>query len=167
MRANAFTLPELLACVAVCCTLIVCVQPLGNLMTKQRLQNEAADLAASLRFARTRAVVGQTGVTIAATGKDWGAGWHIFADPNRNAILDPGEELFLERRHTKHNQTTGNRPLSHYVHFTMNGDAELINGGFQAGTLYICGKTDGAHYKIVLSKSGRIRTEAISDCPSL
>lgn len=160
MRNLGFSLLELLVTLAVISTLSYLAQPVVSLIGKHRALGNATQLAAGLRYARTRAVVEQTGVTVRAINDNWSLGWQVFTDPNRNAQRDLGERLILNHSISNDTIAGGNRTVANHVHFAMSGEPQLRNGGFQAGTLIFCSASAPTqHYLLILGKSGRIRVE--------
>ena len=160
MRTHGFTLPELLITLAVVCILLLSSQTIGSVLAKQQLTGSARDLASTLRFARSKAVITQSGVTVLATDGNWSNGWRVFLDPNRNAQLDGNEESLTNRSSPLKLTVSGNSPVASYVHYSAQGFPELISGGFQAGSITLCSPDPALKpLKMILSSSGRIRTE--------
>lgn len=158
MRSLGFSLMELLVTLVIISTLSCLAQPIASLISKHRVLGNATQLATELRYARTRAVLEQTGITIRAINDNWSLGWQTFADPNRNAQRDPGERLITTHLIKNDALIHGNRTVNSYVHFAMSGEPQLRNGGFQAGTLTFCSiSAPSERYLLILGKSGRIR----------
>lgn len=160
MRNYGFTLPELLSTLAIVSILLSLASPIGSLITRECMLTSVTDLATSLRYARTHAVLHQTGVTVRAIDDNWSLGWRIYSDPNRNTQLDSNESLLLSQATSTHLLVRGNRTITHYVHFAMSGEPELAKGGFQAGTLIFCSADSPEDsFQLILGKSGRVRIE--------
>lgn len=160
MHNHGFTLPELLTALAVTCLLLLASQPIGSLLAELHLTSSARDLAATLRFARSDAVLNQTGTTVLALNGSWSNGWQVFRDGNRNAQLDKDEATLIKRSTPLKLKTSGNSPVATYIHYSAQGMPELINGGFQAGSIYFCSPDPGlSPLKMTLSSSGRVRIE--------
>ncbi|MCP3870345.1 MAG: prepilin-type N-terminal cleavage/methylation domain-containing protein [Gammaproteobacteria bacterium] len=51
------------------------------------------DLVSSLHRARSKAIFGNTSVSIRRSENGWNAGWSIFEDGNANGAIDAGDEL--------------------------------------------------------------------------
>lgn len=170
MRTQGFTLPELLTALAIVYFLLLASHPIGTLVAKQRLSSGAKELASTLRFARSKAVITQSGVTVLAINGSWSNGWQVFLDPNRNALQDQGEDALANRSSPLGAKIFGNTPVASYVHYSSLGAPELINGGFQAGSIFFCAFTPGpTPLKMTLNSSGRVRVEEHSsaDCPEI
>ena len=160
MRNHGFTLPELLMALAVTCILLLASQPIGSLLAELHLTSSARDLAATLRFARSNAVLSQTGTTVLALNGSWSNGWQVFRDDNRNAQLDDDEVALIKRSAPLQLKISGNSPVATYIHYSAQGMPELVNGGFQAGSIYFCSPDSSlSPLKMTLSSSGRVRIE--------
>lgn len=160
MRNHGFTLPELLVTLAITCILLLASNSIGSLLADLNLTSGARDLAAALRFARSKAVLGQAGTTVLAMNGNWSNGWQVFHDPNRNARLDSDETPLVKRSTPLKLRVSGNSPVATYVHYSAQGTPELINGGFQAGSIYFCSPDPSLPpLKMTLSSSGRVRIE--------
>lgn len=167
MRPNGFTLIELLTALAVTATLSFLVAPAtSTIIARQRLNTGLSEFTNSLKYARTYAVVHQTGVTLLAQQSDWGTGWTVFEDPNHNAIQNDDERALLAREPSDALIISGNTPIASYVHFNMHGEPQLSSGGFQAGTLTFCSPASPkTYYKLIMAKTGRVRISS-SDSPT-
>ncbi|MWV11767.1 prepilin-type N-terminal cleavage/methylation domain-containing protein [Pseudomonas sp. R-28-1W-6] len=165
MRPHGFTLIELLTALAITATLSFLVVPATSaLIAKQRLNAGLGNFTNSLKYARTYAVLHQTGVTLLAQQSDWGAGWTVFEDPNSNAIQDDGEHVLLSREPSETLIISGNTSIASYVHFNMYGEPQLSSGGFQAGTLIFCSPASpDTHHKLIMAKTGRVRISSSVD----
>jgi type IV fimbrial biogenesis protein FimT len=169
MRNTGFTLIELLTTLAVAAILTFVAIPLvDELLAKQRASMALRSFTDSLRYARTHAVLNQTGVTMRAQQGDWAAGWMIFEDPNHNATPDSQEKTLLQRTPNETLVISGNQPVASYIHFNMQGEPQLTGGGFQAGTVTICSPaTPDKRTRLIMARSGRLRvtSEEASSCP--
>ena len=164
MRNHGLTLPELLTVLAIISITASSTPLFATALHKQRAHDSASQLASNLRYARTYAVLQQTGVTVRAINDDWAQGWRIFTDSNRNALQDAADEPLRSHSLANGILVVGNQPVTHYVHFSMTGETEQTSGSFQAGTIRICSPASPeAQYAVILGKSGRIRLEKTSD----
>ena len=164
MRTPGFTLPELLIALAVVCVLFFSSNAIGSLLAKQRLDSSARELASTLRYARSKAVIAQANVTVLAINGRWSNGWQVFLDHNRNAQLDSNEVVLINRNSPLGLRASGNNPVASYVHYSAQGIPELVNGGFQAGSILFCSLDPELNsIKMILSSSGRVRTEKHSN----
>lgn len=159
MQNQGFTLTDTLTAMTIVCLLMVIGAPISSLVKQQRLNNSAHEFSSALRFARSRAVLGQTGVTVAAKSGSWGNGWTIFTDPNRNAQLDAGETLLISQSEMPDVNVVANSPVRIYIHYSAHGASQLSNGGFQAGTLRFCSQdTSLEGIRITLNSTGKTRS---------
>lgn len=86
-RARGFTLPELLAVVAVMAILATVAAPsFSELIASQRAKGAASDMFASLLRTRSEAIKRNTEVTLAPSGTTWASGWSI-AHPTDDDVL--------------------------------------------------------------------------------
>ncbi|MBC9252244.1 hypothetical protein A9179_18395 [Pseudomonas alcaligenes] len=169
MRSQGFTLLELVIALAIAAILTFLILPATNaIVARQRVSNGLSSFINSLKYARTYAALHQTGVTMLARQDNWGAGWTVFEDPNRNALQDDGERVLLSREPSDTLMIAGNQPIASYVHFNMFGEPQLSSGGFQAGTLTLCSpEAPNTRYQLVMAKTGRVRirsSESTSPC---
>ncbi|MEO4047226.1 GspH/FimT family pseudopilin [Pseudomonas sp. CAU 1711] len=170
MRNTGFSLLEMLTALAVAAVLTLIAIPLiDELLARQRTSTALRSFTDSLKYARTHAVLHQTGVTMRAQQQDdWGAGWLVFEDPNHNARHDSEEKTLLQRIPGEGLVIRGNRPVSSYIHFNMLGEPQLTGGGFQAGTVTICSPhAPEKHSQLIMARSGRLRlsSKIASSCP--
>lgn len=163
MRNRGFTLSELLTALSIACLLAASSGPISTLISKLRLTQCAQDFTAALRFARSRAIHDQTGITVAARDGNWVSGWIIFTDPNRNAQLDSGEILLISQAGTQGIRVTTNTPVRSYIHYSAQGTSQLSNGGFQAGTLKLCSSDRSLPgIQITLNSTGKTRSSEVA-----
>lgn len=159
MHNRGYTLTELLTALSIAGLLVAASAPLNSLIKQLRLTNCAHEFTAALRFARSRAILDQTGVTVAARDGSWINGWIIFTDPNRNARLDSGEVKLISQARMQNLRVATNSPVTSYIHYSAQGTSQLINGGFQAGTLSFCSVDRSLPgIKITLNSTGKTRS---------
>ena len=90
-----FTILELMVTIAIAGILMAVALPSYQTMVKNNcLTTSANSLVSSLQRARSEAIKRRSDVTMAATGGDWGAGWNVTLDEDRNnnSTLDDGED---------------------------------------------------------------------------
>jgi len=98
-----FTIIELMITVAILAIMIGVGAPaLRDFVIRSRLVTQASDLTVALQTARSeanrrsqRVMVCKASSTYSAcaTGTDWGAGWIVFVDSDRNGSFTTGEEI--------------------------------------------------------------------------
>jgi type IV fimbrial biogenesis protein FimT len=88
-RAGGFTMPELLAVVAITAILATVAAPsMTGLIASQRAKGAASDLFASLLRTRSEAIKRNTDVTLTPKAADsWASGWSI-ARPGAATLLE-------------------------------------------------------------------------------
>lgn len=160
LRLQGFTLIELLFALTLAALLLTLGVPaFGNLLDRTRLDTEANDLLRGLRFAREQAIQQQRPVTLAPRIEaQWNQGWVIFLDDNHNGQHDEDESIL--RVHTGNPQADmrANMPLSRYVRYNAQGQSQLLNGGFQAGTFRFCPQDLSQQGVVmVVNRVGRVR----------
>ncbi|MDA7085116.1 GspH/FimT family pseudopilin [Pseudomonas sp. SA3-5] len=159
-HAYGFTLVELLTSLSIL-TLLATVgvpgaqQFLGN----QQLVSASNTLAANLSLARSESIKRRQPVLVDNVDGDWASGWRVFVDLDNNGQLDEGEPLLRQEPSLPTGVIAkGNTPVRRYVRYTPLGNAKLLGGAFQAGTLTLCHATGKqAVRRLVLSASGRLR----------
>lgn len=172
MSQKGLTLLELLVGLIILSILLAIALPGFDRQIQQtRAQTTANDLYQALQATRTRAVSINGRATLKAKG-NWSQGWILFEDVNHNGVLDPDETVVLRHRtQSSAVRIFGNQPLQHYVSFVGTGQSLYATGSpggaIQMGRLTICpqsGELGG--YQLVLSRMGRVRTQAIEaeDC---
>jgi type IV fimbrial biogenesis protein FimT len=126
----------------------------------------------AFNLARSEAVKRSVRVTVCksadgatcAAGGDYEQGWIVFNDPNSNAAVDPPNEQVIRAYGplSEGLTLTGNGNVVNYVSFVPAGVSQLINGGFQNGTLTLCkaGYATSAR-QLVLGRGGRVRVERV------
>lgn len=86
-RARGFTLPELMAVVAIMAIMATVAAPsFSELIASQRAKGAAADIFTSLLRTRSEAIKRNTPVTLAAADGGWQAGWSV-AHPTDDDVL--------------------------------------------------------------------------------
>ncbi|PZW63812.1 type IV fimbrial biogenesis protein FimT [Pseudomonas sp. URMO17WK12:I1] len=167
MKQNGMTLPELLLGVALVALLMSLLPAFTGMLERHRLENTTRDLAIAIRYARTTAVVEQTGVTIKALEDDWSNGWVIFLDRYRSLTRDDDAPVFTERKLANRVHIQGNGSMSRYIHFSAQGFPKQKSGAFQAGSLVVCSaKVETHSSKLILASGGRLRMSKLkTGCP--
>lgn len=88
-RARGFTLPELMAVVAVMAILATVAAPsFSELIAGQRAKGAASDLFASLLRTRSEAIKRNTPVTLSPAGDSWESGWTVAHPTNDDILLE-------------------------------------------------------------------------------
>jgi type IV fimbrial biogenesis protein FimT len=168
-RSRGFSLIEALAVMTIAAILIGVGTPaMTATLRSVELTSATNDFIGSLLLARSEAVKRKgrvvlckspDGATCAQAG-DWDQGWIVFHDVNNNAVHDPGEAIIQRTQALRSDlRVTGNASVTRYVSYAASGTTNLSNGGFQAGTITVCGLAAGEARQIVLSSSGRPRVQ--------
>jgi type IV fimbrial biogenesis protein FimT len=138
-----------------------------------QLANYAQHLAETMTRARTEAVRRGHRVNLCksldlgscADQGNWDAGFLVFVDINRNGKIDDGEPVLETEGTAPHGiSVSPNRPVEDYVSYTNLGQARMLNGALQMGTLVVCRRGQRALH-VVLANTGRVRIEKTSDRP--
>jgi type IV fimbrial biogenesis protein FimT len=173
MRQFGVTLLELMIVVAVSAILLaVGIPSFASLVQDGRVTSATNAMVSSLHLARSEAIKRQaraalcpsTGVACADSG-DWHQGWIVFHDGNNNGLLDDDEAVIRRQPAMPAGlRLAGNRNVSRYISYTPTGQAKLVSGFWQTGTLTVCGES-GVAREIVISSTGRVRTVKLKSCP--
>lgn len=88
-RARGFTLPELLAGVAVMAILAAVAAPsFSELIATQRVKGAASDVFATLLRTRSEAIKRNTAITLSPAADGWQSGWSIAHPTDDDILLD-------------------------------------------------------------------------------
>lgn len=171
--ARGFTLTELTVVLAISAILTMAGAPaMGRLLGRSRAASAEADIAASLRHARTAAIM-HNGRVIACPSTDgrrcddssaWQRGWILADDADHDGQPDAGAPIIA----IFHALPTGTGITSSQgrklIAFHPNGTAAGSNVRFT-----ICQARSGDGISVVLSNAGRVRTttpgpQHLNDC---
>ena len=89
---------------------------------------------------------------------DWGSGWQIYLDDNRNGLIDDDEEVIHLFRVEDNVKVTWNNGGS--VVFNSHGEVN-VSGSFN---LCLDGGEEQFGERLVINLSGRVRVEDIGSC---
>jgi type IV fimbrial biogenesis protein FimT len=156
-----FTLIELLMTLAVAAVLAMIGAPaLGNLLARSRDASAEARIAATLRHARTAAVMDNTRVIVCPSddgrrcrrGYDWQHGWIVAPDQDADGQPDAGRQIIAALPP----MAAGSRIITsagrRHIVFHPNGNAAGSNARFT-----ICHPRERDGKSVVVSNSGRVR----------
>jgi len=92
----------------------------------------------------------------------WEQGWIVFHDVNNVGTHQPGDAVVWRTQALSGDlRVLGNLTVAKYISYAPTGEAKLVGGGFQAGTVTLCNvssKSENAR-EIVISSSGRARVQ--------
>ncbi|HVE50627.1 MAG TPA: GspH/FimT family pseudopilin [Casimicrobiaceae bacterium] len=174
-QERGFTLIELLIGLCVLAILTGFAYPsFGRFLSEQELLGEARRLSEAVMLARSEAVKRNATVIVCATSPTrscgtldhWHEGWVVFVDEDGNGLPDPAEPVIGRDLAAMAGVTeVGNRPVAKYFRFDHLGQARLISGALQMGTVAVC-RPGLRGYHVVLANTGRTRIErATGVCP--
>jgi type IV fimbrial biogenesis protein FimT len=173
--ARGFTLAELLIALAIAGVVLTYAVHAGSAWLLRYQQRVAAEgLAQALQRARSEAINRGHRVVLCPSsgglacdgGKQWEAGYVIFADPDDDASVDAGEQVVRVAAPAGRGiSVRGNKPVADYVSYTPLGTARLKSGALQMGTFTVC-RPGATAIEVVLANGGRPRLqEAATPCP--
>lgn len=166
---RGFTLIEaMIALALLSMTLGIAMPAIIHMIHSQQLRQASVDLGMALIRARQEAIMRKRAVMLDNLDGEWRSGWHVYVDEDSDGTFDSGEPILKTSDSIANGvRISGNTPVSRYVRYTPTGEAKLLNGAFQAGTITLC-HSDGQQQirKLVLSATGRLRTvsEAAGSC---
>ncbi|MBE9516603.1 MAG: GspH/FimT family pseudopilin [Proteobacteria bacterium] len=164
-RINGFTLIELLIVLAIVAILGSFSSSFAALIARQEISAQTNEVVASLKLARTVAIVRQTRVTLCQStsgsecerGTDWGKGWILFTDADNNRAIDPGDDV-IQVHPGLNNRTSlfwrGSLGTNYYLSFLASGFSN------KAGSFWVCSDTSVLNEarRVVVARTGRVRT---------
>ncbi|WP_022982333.1 GspH/FimT family pseudopilin [Ideonella sp. B508-1] len=173
-REAGVTLIELMVSLVVLTILLLIVAPsFVSLMATNKVRTTASDLETALAEARSQAIRLGKRVTVCkssdgsdcTTSGDWSQGWITFVDTTRSgssAAVDSGETV-LTHGQAVHGGlvVVGGGGVTQFVSYAPDGQAKLMNGDIQTGTLRICSTStalddDHRARDLALTGTGRI-----------
>jgi type IV fimbrial biogenesis protein FimT len=168
---RGITLVELLIVLAVASVVLGSGLPtFANFIRSVKLTSATNDFFASIVMARSEAAKRRSrvamcksadGATCAATG-GWEQGWIVFHDTNNDGNRQAGEEVVWRAQALPNDvHVLGNLNVAKYLSYAPTGEAKLVGGAFQAGTITLCNPSSSAENarEIVISSSGRPRVQ--------
>lgn len=170
---QGFTLIELLVVIAIVGILLVATMPmLGTIVDSMRLTAQTNVYLSALQLTRSEAIKRNSRVTlcksadgsVCAEGGGWHQGWIIFHDANNNGARDSGETVIHQVQALPARlRLVGNLNVAKYVSFSPTGEAKLVSGAFQAGTLTLCHESalSVEARQIVINSVGRTRVQRV------
>ena len=171
-RGAAFTLVEFVVALALAGFLAGLALPaFHDWLGAYQLANHAGNIAESMTRARTEAVRRSHRVNLCkspdrrqcADSGAWSDGFLVFVDVNHDGHVDDGEPvLAIEGPAPSGITVRANRPIDVYMSYTSLGQARMLNGALQMGTLTVCRSGQRALH-VVLANSGRVRIEKTTE----
>ena len=176
-KGEGFSLVETLVVLALLAVLLgLAVPGMGDLRARHQLQAVAEDLWNSLMLARSQALVQQARVVVCPVASaqtcdaqgQWGKGWLVFVDSNRNGLRDAEEAVLQSRAALPQGVLLqGNSTVRQGMGYGGDGRSEGRSGGFQSGTYTVCKPGVGDQWRVVINMLGRPRLEKseATQCP--
>lgn len=173
-REAGVTLIELMVSLVVLVILLMLVAPsFESLMATNKVRSTASELETALAEARSQAIRLGKRVTVCkssdgsdcTTSGDWSQGWISFVDTTRSgtdAAVDTGEAILTHGQAVNGGLVVvGSGNVDQYVSYAPDGQAKLMSGDVQTGTLRVCSTSstlddDHRTRDLVLSGTGRI-----------
>jgi type IV fimbrial biogenesis protein FimT len=169
-QCRGFSLVEIMAVLTIASILMAGAVPaLNSVGAMMKLSSFSNDFLSQLHLARSEAIKRNSRVVIckSADGTSCSAsgGWEqgsiVFHDANNDGLRDVEAEHLILRADALPDdyRFAGNQNVGRYISFNAQGRAQLVSGGFQAGTLTLCSRSAEwvAARQVVISAVGRPR----------
>jgi type IV fimbrial biogenesis protein FimT len=163
-----FTLLELVAGLAIAAVVAALGLPgYRAYIADLELRDRVEALVEAMSFARAEAVKRGIRVNLCPTADGvhcaddgrWEIGWLLFADASGDGERDPDEPVIRREGPARPGITVrGNRPVAHYVSYTVYGQTRMANGALQMGTFTVC-RQGARAVDVVLANGGRVRVD--------
>lgn len=174
-----FTLIEVMVVILILGVLLVLALPnISSLGHGTRLSSYSNRFLLTLFLARSEAIKRNSWVVVCKSNDGtscnpdgyWSQGWIVFTDRNNNIQVDQNEDLLLVEKALEPDWVVfGNLNVAKYVSYSSTGSSKLVGGGFQAGRISVCKKTEtnAVSSRVVINSAGRPRTERVTlpSCP--
>lgn len=167
--SDGVTLIELLVTLSIASILLtVAVPGFRVFIQDSRLTAQINNFSSAMMLAKSEALKRSSSTTVCPSansttctgGSVWSSGWLVFSDPNRNGVVDVGEEIIqVNAALTGGNTLSGGRTR---ITFDANGFSLGLND-----SISLCDSRGAASSKrLVISNQGRVRTETgTGACP--
>lgn len=162
------TLVEVMVVLGIAAIILAFAVPnFREFVARNRLDGAAQELLATLQFARSEATRRGEQVTLRLAGtagsKDWGTGWAMFVDTDRDGVLDVGEEVIRQGMAMNAPLTLiGSSSLDTIIAFNRDGRLTNAGGGYfvlcQGGALTEDGQPRAR--AVLVNGAGRVRMAA-------
>ena len=163
---RGFSLLELLVTIAVAAILLaVAIPSYRSVVQRNAMAATVNDLVGDLNYARSQAVTRgrrvyvckSSGNASCASDGDWSQGWIVYAPEPDDDTPERGNILRVRSALEGQVAITGNNNVESRVFFDANGFAMG-----SIGTLTAAAESTTQHTDVVISSSGRVRTEKVS-----
>lgn len=170
-RAQGFSLPELLAAVAIVAILAGVAAPgFAAWVDSTRLGTATSDFLGSLYFARSEAIKRNGRVTVCSSGDasrcqngGWHLGWVVFEDSDGDGLRGEDEEILAVGAPRSGRLTMiGSAPVRDYISYMPTGETRSVSGALQMGRVTAC--VDGRGRRIIIAATGRPRVVRDAGC---
>ena len=158
------TLIELLVTLGVASILLTVAAPEFRVFIQDsRLVTQINNFSSAMMLAKSEALKRSSSTTICPStngtsctgGTVWSNGWLVFADPNRNGIVEAGEEIIQVGSALAGGNTLSGSQSQTRITFDSNGFSLGLNG-----KIHLCDSRGAAASKtLVISNQGRVRIE--------
>lgn len=186
LRSNqtGLTLVELMITLVVLAIILaIAIPSFENTIASSRLAGVTNDLNGSLALARSEAIRRGQRVTVCnsndgqqcAAAGNWGSGWIVFVDTTRagNTANVENNEIIIRTASAVPAGivVNGNANVAQYVSFSSDGQARLMNGAGQSGTLRVCSTSTSLDdnrraRNLPLSMAGLVTMQTVNGVPN-
>ncbi len=165
VRQGGVTAIEMMIALAVAAILLTLAAPsFTNSIRDNRLITQANDFLTALNLARSEALKRATFVTLASNNgtANFGGGWTILVDPNRNGLLDVGEVTVRTADALASGMTLSSSDNVAAITFNSRG---ALDPGSNRTFLLCDDRTGETGRRMVINPAGRPRVEKATEDP--
>ncbi len=168
--SRGFTLLELLITLSIAAILLaVAIPSYQGIVQRNAVAAHANDLIGALNYARSEAVTRGAPVIVCQSADQltcttdeygWSEGWIVYAPTPPSTQVTDDNRLRVKSALDGQVRISGNALIEHAIAFDARGfTRQVVNGSLATGTFTVTGGDAAPGTDIVISSSGRVRSE--------